>query len=62
MEYGIICGTETERVIRVPTTGVFDFESLVKIEKAKYVDKTDLLYMTLGTDPVRWRFCRCFRY
>ena len=26
--------------IRVPTTGVFDFEPLVKIEKAKYVDKT----------------------
>jgi hypothetical protein len=33
-----------ERVIRVPTTGVFDFESLVTSEKAKYVDKTDLLY------------------
>ena len=35
---------ETERVIRVPTTGVFDFESLVTNEKAKYIDKTDLLY------------------
>ena len=35
---------ETKRVIRVPTTGVFDFESLVTNEKAKYVDKTDLLY------------------
>ena len=35
---------ETIHVIRVPTTGVFDFERLVTSEKAKYVDKTDLLY------------------
>ena len=35
---------EAERIIRVPTTGVFDFESLITNEKAKYVDKTDLLY------------------
>ena len=35
---------ETERVIRVPTTGVFDFESLITDETKKYVDKTDLLY------------------
>jgi hypothetical protein len=35
---------EKERVIRVPTTGVFDFETIVTSEKAKYVDKTDLLY------------------
>jgi len=35
---------EKERVIRVPTTGVFDFESLITDETKKYVDKTDLLY------------------
>jgi len=35
---------ETERVIRVPTTGVFDFESLVSDPESKYVDKTALLY------------------
>ena len=39
-----MCGMEAERIIRVPTTGVFDFESLISNEKAKYVDKTDLLY------------------
>lgn len=39
-----MCGMEAERIIRVPTTGVFDFESLITNEKAKYVDKTDLLY------------------
>ena len=33
-----------ERIIRVPTTGVFDLESLVTDETKKYVDKTDLLY------------------
>ena len=33
-----------ERAIRVPTTGVSDFESLVTDETKKYVDKTDLLY------------------
>ncbi len=40
----IICGMKTERTIRVPTTGVSDFESLVADETKKYVDKTDLLY------------------
>jgi len=35
---------EKERVIRVPTTGVVDFESLITDETKKYVDKTDLLY------------------
>ena len=30
--------------IRVPTTGVFDFETLITGGKGKYVDKTDLLY------------------
>ncbi len=35
---------EKERVIRVPTTGVFDFERLITDETKKYVDKTDLLY------------------
>ena len=35
---------KTERTIRVPTTGVSDFESLVADETKKYVDKTDLLY------------------
>jgi hypothetical protein len=33
-----------KRPIKVPTTGVFDFETLVTSEKGKYVDKTDLLY------------------
>ena len=42
--YGIIRRMGTERVIRVPTTGVFDFESIVTDETKKYVDKTDLLY------------------
>ena len=31
-------------MIKVPTTGVFDFERLVKNERAKYIDKTDLLH------------------
>ncbi len=30
--------------IKVPTTGVFDFPSLILGGKGKYVDKTDLLY------------------
>ena len=30
--------------IKVPTTGVFDFETLIRDEEAKYVDKTALLY------------------
>ena len=33
-----------ERIIRVPTTGVSDFESIVTDDTKKYVDKTDLLY------------------
>ncbi len=33
-----------KKPIRVPTTGVFDFETLVTDEESKYVDKTDLLY------------------
>ena len=32
------------RAIKVPTTGVFDFETLVTSKKGKYVDKTALLY------------------
>ncbi len=32
------------KVIRVPTTGTFDFETLISDEEAKYVDKTALLY------------------
>ena len=35
---------EEERKIKVPTTGVSDFETLIRDEEAKYVDKTDLLY------------------
>jgi hypothetical protein len=58
VEYGIICGTETERVIRVPTTGVFDFESLVKIEKAKYVDKTKYFW---GQTPRQCVFSHVLR-
>ncbi|MBO7683340.1 MAG: AAA family ATPase [Kiritimatiellae bacterium] len=30
--------------IKVPTTGVFNFETLIRDEEAKYVDKTALLY------------------
>ena len=30
--------------IKVPTTGVFDFETLITSKKGKYVDKTALLY------------------
>ncbi len=33
-----------KKVIRVPTTGTFDFETLISDEEAKYVDKTALLY------------------
>ena len=33
-----------ERIIRVPTTRVSDFESIVTDDTKKYVDKTDLLY------------------
>ena len=38
-----------KRTIRQLTTSNFDFPSLIRSEKAKYVDKTDLLY-TLCTD------------
>ena len=34
----------TKKTIKVPTTGVCDFETLVTSKKGKYVDKTDLLY------------------
>ena len=30
--------------IKVPTTGTFDFETLITSESGKYVDKTALLY------------------
>ena len=33
-----------KKPIKEPTTGIFDFETLVTSEKGKYVDKTDLLY------------------
>ena len=33
-----------KKSIRVPTTGVFDFETLILDKEAKYVDKTALLY------------------
>ena len=33
-----------KKTIKVPTTGVCDFETLVTSKKGKYVDKTDLLY------------------
>ena len=39
-----MCSMKDERVIRVPTTGVSDFESIVTDDTKKYVDKTDLLY------------------
>ena len=32
------------KTIRMPTTGVCDFEKLILNKKAKYVDKTALLY------------------
>ena len=35
---------EEEKKIKFPTTGVFDFPSLILGGKGKYVDKTDLLY------------------
>jgi len=35
---------ENARTIKVPTTGIFDFERLITSEKGKYVDKTALLY------------------
>jgi len=35
---------ENAKTIKMPTTGVFDFERLITDEKGKYVDKTDLLY------------------
>ena len=33
-----------QKTIRMPTTGVCDFEKLILDEEAKYVDKTALLY------------------
>ena len=33
-----------EKIIRVPTTSLFDFPELIRSERGKYVDKTDLLY------------------
>ena len=33
-----------KKTIRVPTTGTFDFETLIKSKDGKYVDKTALLY------------------
>ena len=43
--YGIIFAMENGGAkIKVPTTGVFDFPSLILGGKGKYVDKTDLLY------------------
>ena len=36
--------------MQIPTTGVFDFETLIRDEKAKYVDKTAFLYEMCG-DP-----------
>ena len=35
---------QAERKIKVPTTGVYDFPSLILGGKGKYIDKTDLLY------------------
>ena len=40
-----MCGMATvERKIKVPTTGLFDFPSLIQGGKGKYIDKTALLY------------------
>ena len=33
-----------KKTIKVPTTGVFDFETLITSAKGKYVDKKDMLY------------------
>ena len=33
-----------KKPIRVPTTSVFDFETLIRDKEAKYIDKTDILY------------------
>ena len=35
---------EEEKKIKFPTTGTYDFPSLILGGKGKYVDKTDLLY------------------
>ncbi|MBQ6010839.1 MAG: AAA family ATPase [Kiritimatiellae bacterium] len=35
---------QEERKIKVPTTGTYDFPSLILGGKGKYIDKTDLLY------------------
>ena len=35
---------DNARAIKVPTTGIFDFERLITSEKGKYIDKTALLY------------------
>ena len=35
---------QEERKIKVPTTGIYDFPSLILGGKGKYIDKTDLLY------------------
>ena len=41
----IICGVVlSEKKIKVPTTGVYDFERLILDSRGKYVDKTRLLY------------------
>ena len=33
-----------QKTIKMPTTGVFDFEKLILGGKGKYIDKTALLY------------------
>ena len=42
---GIIRGMENcKRLIKKPTTGLYDFPKLIRGGEGKYVDKTDLLY------------------
>ena len=53
---GTICGMESsEKKIKVPTTGLYDFERLIIDGRGKYVDKTRLLY-ELASDADQQRF------
>ena len=44
MESCIIRAMRKAKAIKVPTTGMFDFETPIKSKTGKYVDKTALLY------------------
>ena len=48
--------------IKVPTTGVFDFPSLILGGKGKYVDKTDLLYRLANDADAQYFISRPRRF